>query len=56
MIDNIPTYMSVSNYMNKEELTPILKDLIALSSTPLREIETDFTIDSSGFATSRFAR
>ena len=56
LIENVPTYMSVSNYMNKEELTPILKKLIALSSTPLREIENSFAVDSSGFSTCRFAR
>ena len=38
LIENVSTYMSVSNYMNKEELTPILKELISLSSTPLKEI------------------
>ena len=56
LIENVPAYMSVSNYMNKEELTPILKELIALSSTPLREIEDNFAVDSSGFSTCRFAR
>lgn len=56
LIDNVPTYMGVSNYMSKEELTLILKELITISSTPLKEIENDFTIDGSGFATSRFAR
>ena len=56
LVDKVPTYMTVSNYMRKEELTPILKKLISLSSTPLREIEKDFCVDSSGFGTSRFAR
>jgi len=46
----------LSTRMNKEELTPILKELISISSTPLREIEKDFAVDSSGFSTSRFAR
>ena len=46
----------LSTRMNKEELTQILKELISISSTPLREIEKDFAVDSSGFSTSRFAR
>jgi len=42
--------------MNKEKIKSILEELIILSSTPLREVETDFAIDSSGFSTCRFAR
>lgn len=56
LIDNVPTYMTVSNYMRKEELTDILKGLIRLSSTPLKGVEKDFAVDASGFSTSRFAR
>jgi transposase len=56
LIDNTCSYMSVSNYMRKEELTPILKSLISLSSKALKEVENDFAVDSSGFSTSRFAR
>jgi len=56
LIDGTCSYMSVSNYMRKEELTPIIKGLIALSSQALKEVETDFAVDSSGFSTCRFAR
>lgn len=55
-IDKTCSYVTVSNYMNKEELTPILKELIKLSSKPLVSVEKDFAVDSSGFSTSRFAR
>lgn len=55
-IENICTYVTVSNVMNKEEITPILKRLIKLSASPLSSVETDFAVDSSGFSTSRFAR
>lgn len=48
------TYVSVSNYMRKEELTPILHKLIAMSSQPLKAVEESFAIDSSGFRTTRF--
>jgi transposase len=50
------SYSSVSNYMRKTELIPILQDLIKISSLPLASVETDFAVDSSGFSTSRFAR
>jgi hypothetical protein len=32
--------------------TPILKELIGYSARPLRSVETDFAIDSSGFGSS----
>ena len=48
--------MSVAHYMENLDLTPILKDLITVTSLPLTSVETDFTIDSSGFSTSRFVR
>lgn len=56
MVDTVPNFMSISNFMNKEEVTNILKELIKISSTPLKEVEKDFAVDASGFSTSRFAR
>lgn len=56
LVDSVPCYSSLSNFMNKEEVKPILENLIILSSLPLKEIEKDFAVDSSGFSTSRFAR
>ena len=56
LIDKVCSYSSVSNYMRNEELTPVLLDLIEKSAKPLKAIETDFAIDSSGFGTSRFDR
>ena len=46
----------VSVFMENESLTPILKALIAKSAAPLKAIEKDFAIDSSGFSTCRFSR
>jgi transposase len=43
-------------YLRKPEVTPILHDLIVRSSLPLRSVEHDFAVDSSGFGTSRFER
>jgi len=43
-------------FMENAEFTPILKKLIGLSSLPLRTVERDFAIDSSGFSTNKFVR
>jgi transposase len=46
----------VTAFHENAEFTPILKELIAQSARPLRTIERDFAIDSSGFSSSRFER
>lgn len=56
LVGNVPCYSSLSNFMNKEEVKAILEQLITISSLPLKEVEKDFAIDSSGFSTCRFAR
>lgn len=48
-----PHFNSIFNYLELESLTPLLKELIAQSSMPLKAIESDFAIDSSGFGTSK---
>lgn len=47
---------SVCKYMEDPACFPILKDLIVKASLPLKAIEKDFAVDSSGFSTSRFVR
>jgi hypothetical protein len=37
-------------------VTPILEDLIRRSSLPLRSVEVDFAIDSTGFSTNKFTK
>ncbi|MBU0907855.1 MAG: transposase [Nanoarchaeota archaeon] len=56
LVETTCTYANICYFMNREDLTQILKELIAISSTPLREVDIDFAVDSSGFSTSRFAR
>jgi transposase len=51
-----PSYNSVCDYFQMENLTPYLKQLIAGSSLPLKSVESDFAVDSSGFATGQFSR
>src|SRR3989338_3981293 len=55
-VQRIPHFSMVSDYMTKPELTPILIGLILKSSRPLKAVETEFAVDSSGFGTSRFSR
>ena len=55
-VNTMPHFNSMSRYMGKPELTDILKNLITTSSLPLKAVETDFAIDSSGFSTCRFVR
>ena len=49
-----PHFSMISYHMEKEELTPILRELITLSALPLKSVETKFAIDSSGFRTTKF--
>jgi transposase len=55
-ISQRPCYNSINNYLEKEELTPYLKWLITQSSLPLKSIETDFAVDSTGFSTCQHVR
>jgi transposase len=55
-IQNVPHYNSIFNYLENPELTPILLELITKSALPLKSIESDFAVDSTGFMTSRFTR
>ncbi|HEX8176634.1 MAG TPA: transposase [Pyrinomonadaceae bacterium] len=47
----MPTYSAISRYFESEELTPLLKELIVESALPLKSVEYDFAVDSSGFST-----
>ena len=46
----------MSRYLVDPALTEVLKNLVTVSSLPLKAVETDFAVDSSGFSTSRFVR
>lgn len=51
-----PHFNTFLNYYKDKAITSILKYLIEKSGNPLRKVEVDFTIDSSGFSTSLFGR
>ncbi|MGB6715401.1 MAG: transposase [Candidatus Acidiferrales bacterium] len=55
-ISKVPHFNSISNYLENPALTSLLHELITESSLPLKSVETDFAVDSSGFTTSRFTR
>lgn len=55
-LSHLPHYNSVFKYLESEALTPYLYELISLSAAPLKAVETDFAVDSSGFSTGQFVR
>ncbi|MGH9968612.1 MAG: transposase [Pyrinomonadaceae bacterium] len=56
LTSRLPRYNSIFNYFQMKVLTSYLSQLVVESSVPLRTIEKDFAVDSSGFSTSNFAR
>jgi transposase len=51
-----PHFNSIYGYLEMPFLTPYLQTLITQSSLPMKAIESDFAVDSSGFSTGRFER
>lgn len=56
LVTRVPSYNSIFDYLENPALTPLLKSLIEESASPLRTIETDFAVDSSGFSTNTYNR
>lgn len=55
-IAKVPHFNSIYNYLEKDGLTPLLHELITVTALPLKAVETNFAVDSSGFSNSRFVR
>jgi hypothetical protein len=55
-ISHTPHFNSIFNYLELEEMTAWLKQLIVTSSLPLKAVEWDFAVDSSGFSTGFYQR
>ena len=53
-LDNAPCYSLVGKFMERKDITSLLYDLVEKSALPLKEIESKFAIDSSGFRTTQF--
>jgi transposase len=47
-------FNSVLNVLETEAATPILMELIAKSAAPLKEVEVEWAVDSTGFSGSRY--
>lgn len=56
LIAKTPHYNSIFNALDNEALTPIIKGLIIRSALPLKALETEFAVDSTGFGTQNFYR
>ena len=56
LITKAGCYNSSFNYLENPELTHLLKTLIEQSANPLKSVETDFAVDSSGFSTTTYDR
>ena len=56
LLEKAPSCTSVFRYLENPDLAPILKGLIEASALPLKSVEQNFAVDSSGFSTSVFDR
>ena len=54
LLDKAPSFASVARYLQNPDLTPVLENLITLSSLPLRTVEVDFAQDSTGFGSGSY--
>jgi hypothetical protein len=55
-LSELPHFNTISRYLESKALTPYLIHLITQSSLPLKSVESDFAVDSSGFSTMHFSR
>ena len=55
-LEKAPSSTSIFRYMENPDLAPVLKSLIEQSALPLKAVEQDFAVDSTGFSTSVFDR
>ena len=49
-----PSFTTPITYFGRPEMTPVLRALVQQSALPLRDVETYFAIDSSGFASTSY--
>jgi transposase len=55
-LSQVPHYSKIARFLEDPSLTRVLMSLIGESAKPLRSVESDFIVDSSGFTSSRFTR
>ena len=50
-LGELPSRQTMTSYMENPLLTPMLEYLVEMSAVPLSPLETEFSVDSSGFGT-----
>ncbi|MBX4196371.1 transposase [Candidatus Pacearchaeota archaeon] len=55
-IQKVPHFNSLLVFMNDHVVEQLLKKFITISAMPLKELETDFAVDSSGFGCYQYER
>ena len=53
LVAKVPHFNSVINFFNEEAITPALYEMVRLSALPLKAVETNFAIDSTGFSSTQ---
>lgn len=53
-IQSTPSFASVGHFMQRQDIERVITQLIYMASMPLRNVESQFAMDSSGFRTTRF--
>jgi len=53
LISQAPHYNSLFRCLESDTVTPIIRDLVVRAAIPLRAVETDFAIDSTGFTSTQ---
>ena len=53
-IEKAPAYNVINVLLNRADITPALKELLEITALPLRSVEMQFAIDSTGFRTTKF--
>lgn len=56
LIEKKIPYNTMFDYFKKKDIASLLAQMVTLTSLPLRTVERDFAIDSTGFGTSNFQR
>ena len=56
VITKTPHFNSILNYFGDLETIELIKKLILITALPLKNVEKDFAVDSSGFSTCLFER
>jgi transposase len=56
LIAHAPCYNAIFAYLERPEMTGLLRTLVEESAAPLKVVETNFAIDSTGFGTTTYRR